>query len=206
MYKYTLLAQLNANPPLSKDRLRRVQQSQCEQVQAGVNTTEETGLFQECAVFISGQPVSFQLLRVQRIFNYGGQSRLEYKQPVSLKDSTKYSKVYFQMCMYEATEDGIYRYEPSKQIEYNIFSIILGVKLEYDRDTDLYTMDAEDLASVQTFIRDQRAVRVNKRTRRHTEHNETNDRVITVVHPPPQDPTSTVRKSTRQRRVISFIH
>ena len=139
------MSQLNNTPDLPKDRLRRVQ---CElsDTQSSVGDTlidfrTSIGRHHDCPVLVgNNRQYSFLIGKVIRIRNKGATGQIEYKMPVSLEESEKYTNITFTLSMYKKTKKG-YIYNSIDIQKYSIWAVIMGVKLQYKASTKQYKLD-----------------------------------------------------------------
>ena len=156
IHKSTIMSQLNNTPDLPKDRLRRVQSrpmgAQNDASDPAIDIRTTIGRHQDCAVLVenNGQH-TFLIGRVLRIRNKCQTGQIEYKMPVSLEDSTKYTNVTFTLAMYKKTKRG-YMYSPTDIHKYSIWALIMGVNLRYKASTKQYKLDETDRKELQTFV------------------------------------------------------
>ncbi len=134
VYKSTSVSQLNSNPNVSKEQLRRVRvrmASQDQEAAKDVVTSNEVGLYSDIALYIkdNGTKPEYMFARVQRM-QLKGKSCVEYKQPIDLGDSEKHSKVEFVVSMYSRVIEE-YRYSGTEHKTFSIWGIIRSVELQY---------------------------------------------------------------------------
>ena len=89
--------------------------------------------------------------RVLRIRNKGATGQIEYKMPVSLGESEKYTNITFTLAMYKKTKKG-YIYSSTDIQKYSICAVIMGVKLQYKPSTKQYKLDDVDCKELLNFV------------------------------------------------------
>jgi hypothetical protein len=211
VHKSTLISMLNADPQLSKDRLKRVRfTGTVEGTQPSLTPTvecrTEVSLFSDVAIFVKDRagPAEYRLGRVQRIRNEGSRGMIEYKRPVAIADTDKFPKLRILVSMYEK-RDSLYVFTAEK-VEFTLWNIAMGVKLEYQPDSDTYVLDCDDQADLATFLQQQApAVRTKRQAsrKRNTETlGDAEGRMVTTVTP--EASTEGCRRSRRTRRVVAY--
>lgn len=207
VYKSTLVSQLNSNPNVSKDRLRRVQARMSHDqgdADLDVITSNEVGLYSDVAVYIKdkGKDPEYMIGRVQRM-RFRGKSCVEYKRPVDLTESEKNSKVEFVVSMYSHV-NGEYRYAGTDHKTFNIWAIIRSVELKYTPETEAYQLSDIDSNALHEFIVTQKAHQRKKGPPKKTTNQSRADDGRRVVTVEPLNIDNGQRRSKRKRKAIVF--
>lgn len=157
MYKSTLVAQLNQNPSVSADRLKRVRttntkarQSDVLEEECSVNTVE---LHDDCALLIKdkGKLCTFQVCRIQRMRKKGARSSyIKYKRPIPLQDIPNQATVELIVNMYSKFEDN-YVYSDNSSKVFPLTCVLMPVTMSI-LETGKYTLSAQDKENINTLI------------------------------------------------------
>ena len=140
VHKATLVAQLNRDPNVSAERLRRVRSAHGTKkvgLEEDMDTTPTVGLYDDLAILIRGKNPSFLIARVVRIRNKVPSGRLiEYKQPIFVTDFDKYPDGHVLVRKYTPMDDQIFKLGDEFLASFLLKDVISPVALTYDVDSD----------------------------------------------------------------------
>ena len=120
---------------LSKDRLRRVQQSKLTAETDEVEVRNTIGLYSDIALLIKNRSSlpSFQLARVIRMRKPGNnRGMIEYHRPVPLNENDQFGNVELIVNSYQQDDEGNYTYTIGDQKCFTLWNVLMVVTMMYD--------------------------------------------------------------------------